>query len=120
MVAVSENSNRNCGAFMEVGWAGRIASNLISRLLLVSDPISIFLCQFLVNVRGVIVCYFTGLNLADCCVSVCYFTGFNLAERGVIVCSFTLTEILELGVNECSFSRLLVQADLGVHELSFS
>ena len=42
MVAVSENSNRNCGAFMEVGWAGRIASNLISRLLLVSDLILFF------------------------------------------------------------------------------
>ena len=103
---------------MGMGGYERIASNLISILRLVSDPL--FLCLFLVNVRGGSVYSFTGLDPSDRSVTVCSFTSLKLAERGVIVCSFTLTEILELGVNECSFSRLLVQADLGVHELSFS
>ena len=42
MDAVSDNSNRNGGAVMGVGVDERIASNLISRLLLVSDPILCF------------------------------------------------------------------------------
>ena len=36
MVVVSDNSNRNGGAAMGMGRSDRIASNLISRLLLVS------------------------------------------------------------------------------------
>ena len=39
MAEVSDNSNRNGGAAMGVGGAERIASNLISRLLLVSYPL---------------------------------------------------------------------------------
>ena len=39
MAAVSDNYNRNDGAAMGVGGAERISYNLISRLLLVSDPI---------------------------------------------------------------------------------
>ena len=35
MAGVSDNSNRNCGDLVGVGEAERIASNLISRLLLV-------------------------------------------------------------------------------------
>ena len=42
MAAVSDDSNRNCGAAMEVGGDERISSNLISRLLLLSDPIFLF------------------------------------------------------------------------------
>ena len=45
MAAVSDNSNRNGGALMGVGGADKIASNLISRLLLVSDPSFLF-CVF--------------------------------------------------------------------------
>ena len=39
---MSDNSNRNGGTSMGVGGADRIASNLISRLLLVSDSIFLF------------------------------------------------------------------------------
>ena len=42
MAAVSDNSNRNGGAAMGVGGAERIDSNLISRLLLVSDTLLLF------------------------------------------------------------------------------
>ena len=43
MVAVTfDNSNRNGGAMMGFGGADIIASDLISRLLLVSDPLLIF------------------------------------------------------------------------------
>ena len=42
MAAVSDNSNRNIGAAMGVGGAERITSNLIRRLLLVSDPFFLF------------------------------------------------------------------------------
>ena len=42
MDVVSDNSNRNGGTSMGVGGADRIASNLIIRLLLVSDTIFIF------------------------------------------------------------------------------
>ena len=53
-------------------------------------------------------------------VSVCYFTGLDLAYRGVIVCSFTFTDHSEQGVNDCYFLRLSAQADPGVHDISFS
>ena len=39
MAAVSDNSNRNGGTAMGVGGTERIASNLISRSLLVSDTL---------------------------------------------------------------------------------
>ena len=42
MDVVSDNSNRNGGAAMGVGRAERIYSNLISRLILVSDTIFFF------------------------------------------------------------------------------
>ena len=42
MAAVSDNSNRNGGAAMGGYGSERIASNLISRLLLVSDPLFLF------------------------------------------------------------------------------
>ena len=42
MSAASDNSNLNGGAAMGVGGAERIASNLIKRLLLVSDPLLLF------------------------------------------------------------------------------
>ena len=42
MAAVSDNSNRNVGAAMWVGGAERIDSNLIRRLILVSDPLLLF------------------------------------------------------------------------------
>ena len=42
MASVSDNSNRNGGATMGVGGAERIASNMISRLILVSDPLFLF------------------------------------------------------------------------------
>ena len=42
MAAVSDNSNRNGGAAMGVCGSERIAFNLISRLLLVRDPLFIF------------------------------------------------------------------------------
>ena len=41
MAAVSDNSNRNGGALMGVVGAERISSNLIIRLILVSDPLLI-------------------------------------------------------------------------------
>ena len=72
------------------------------------------------NVRGVSVCYFTGLNLADYGVTTCSFTGVNLAENGVIVWSFILPVLSEWGANECSLSGLSFQAYLGVHEFFFS
>ena len=115
---VSDHSNRNSGTVIGVGGDERIASNLIIRLLLVSDPI--FVCLFLVNVRGGSVYSFTGLDLSNRGVTVCYFTGLKLAECGVIVCSFTLTDLSERGVNECYFLGLSVQADIGVLEFSFS
>ena len=46
LAAVSDNYNRNGGAAMGVGGAERIASNLISRPLLVSDTISLFGVRF--------------------------------------------------------------------------
>ena len=42
MAAMSDNLNLNGGATMGVGGADRIASNLIIRLLLVSDTILLF------------------------------------------------------------------------------
>ena len=42
MDAASDNSNRNGGAAMGMGEVERIASNLISRLLLVSDNLLLF------------------------------------------------------------------------------
>ena len=42
MDAVSDISNQNGAALMEVGVAKRIASNLIIRLLLVSDTLLLF------------------------------------------------------------------------------
>ena len=42
MSGVSDNSNRNGGAAMVEGGAESISSNLISRLLLVSDPLFVF------------------------------------------------------------------------------
>ena len=42
MDAASDNSNRNGGAAMGMGGAERISSNLISRLILVSDPLFLF------------------------------------------------------------------------------
>ena len=42
MAVVSNNSNLNGGAAIGVGGAESIDSNLISRLLLVSDPLLIF------------------------------------------------------------------------------
>ena len=93
MSAVSDNSNLNGGSEMGVGGDERIASNLISILLLVSDPFFPFWCPFLMHVRGVSVCYFTGLYLADHGVTVCSFTVFNLVERGVIVFSFTFSKL---------------------------
>ena len=42
IAALFNNSNRNCGAEMGVGGAERIDYNLISRLLLVSDPLLLF------------------------------------------------------------------------------
>ena len=76
MAAVSYSSNRNGGALMGVGGSDMICSNLISRLLLVSN--TLFFCPFLVNVRGFSVCHFTCLDLVDRGVTVCYFTILNL------------------------------------------
>ena len=104
---------------MGVGGAERISFNLISRLILMSDPLYLFFCPLLVNVCGVSVCYFTVFDLADRGVNVCSFTGLNLAGCGVIVFSFTFPDLSERGVNEVSFSRLSVQADIGVHDFSF-
>ena len=42
MAAASDNSNWGGGAAMRMGEAGRIASNLISGLLLVSDILFLF------------------------------------------------------------------------------
>ena len=42
MAAVSDNSNQYCGAAMGLVGAERIASNLISMLLLVSGPLLLF------------------------------------------------------------------------------
>ena len=93
MAAVSDNSNRNGGAAMGVGGAERIAYNLTSRLLLVSDTLFFFWCPFLVNVRGVSMCSFTGFDLVYCGVTVCSFTGLNLAEHCGIMCSFTFPDL---------------------------
>ena len=74
MDMVSDNSNRNGGAAMGVGGAKKISYNLIIRLLLVSGTLYLF-SPFLLNVCGVSVCSFTGLDLVDCGVNVFYFTG---------------------------------------------
>ena len=42
MAALSDHSNRNGDPAVEVGGVERIAYNLISRLILVSDPIFLF------------------------------------------------------------------------------
>ena len=42
MSAASDNSNLNGGATMGMGGDKRIASNIISMLLLVSDPLLLF------------------------------------------------------------------------------
>ena len=42
MAAVSDNTNRNGGAAMKMRGYDRIASNLMSRLLLVSDHLLLF------------------------------------------------------------------------------
>ena len=118
ITAVSDHSNRNSGTAMGMGGDERIASCFISILRLVSDPL--FLCLFLVNVRGGSVYSFTGLDPSDHSVTVCSFTSLKLAERGVIVCSFTLTDLSEWGVNECYFLGLLVLVDLGVQYFSLS
>ena len=100
MAVESKSSNRNGVAAMGMGGAESINSNLFTRLLLVTDPLLLFLFLFLVNMCGISVCSFTlSLCLADCDVTVCSFTGLDLAEFGVIVCSFTLPDILERGVN---------------------
>ena len=46
MSAVPYDSNQNGGSLMGVGGDERIASNLISRLPLVSDPLSLFVVRF--------------------------------------------------------------------------
>ena len=46
MAAVSDHSNRNVGSVMGVSEAERIASKLISRLLLVSGPLLLFSVRF--------------------------------------------------------------------------
>ena len=42
LAAVSDNSNQNGGTVMGVGGAESISSNLINRLLLISDTLFIF------------------------------------------------------------------------------
>ena len=46
MDAMSDNSIRNGGATMGVGGDERIVSNLIIRLLLVSDPLFLFYVRY--------------------------------------------------------------------------
>ena len=47
MAAAFDNSNQNGGCAMGMGGSERIASNLISRLLLVYDPLFLFGVLFL-------------------------------------------------------------------------
>ena len=42
MAAASNNSDRNGGVAMGMGWAERIASNLTKNLLIVSVPLFLF------------------------------------------------------------------------------
>ena len=58
--------------------------------------------------RVVSVCSFTlSLDPADRGVTVCSFTGLEIAECGVFVCELTCPELLEGGVNECSFLEFM-------------